>query len=112
MSGFTFEFPEAAIDAIAALVAERVTTQLAAAVQAQLDDYLDVDAASRYLACPRSRVYDLAASGRLRVVRDGRRVLTRRRWCDEALDSQDEASHERGHLRGSCAGRARRRRRP
>jgi excisionase family DNA binding protein len=48
--------------------------------------YLDVNEAARYLACDKDRIYDLKALGRLRHVRDGRRLLFKREWLDAALE--------------------------
>ncbi|MFN8131170.1 MAG: excisionase family DNA-binding protein [Solirubrobacteraceae bacterium] len=73
------------LELLAAAVAERLRARGAGC--RRVGAYLDVEAAAEYLAAPTSRVYDLAASGRLRVVRDGRRVLTRASWIDAMLDA-------------------------
>lgn len=73
------------LELLAVAVAERLQPEAPATGAAE--PYLDVEAAAEYLAAPTSRVYDLAASGRLRVVRDGRRVLTRASWIDAMLDA-------------------------
>jgi excisionase family DNA binding protein len=64
---------------------ERIADRVAAKLGKPAEPWLGVDAAAAYLACPRSRIYDLIAQHKLEVRRDGRRVLTRREWCDAAL---------------------------
>lgn len=74
------------------VIAAAVADHLAAPAQpAAAEPYLDAAAAAAYLSAPTSRVYDLAASGRLRVVKDGRRVLTRASWIDEYLEGREAA---------------------
>lgn len=75
------------LDALAAALAARMPQPPAA--PAAPEGYLAVEAAAEYLDAPASRVYDLAAAGKLRVVRDGRRVLTRASWIDEYLAGCD-----------------------
>jgi excisionase family DNA binding protein len=41
--------------------------------------------AADYLRCSKQRVYDLTASGRLPVSKDGTRSLFRREWLDAYL---------------------------
>jgi excisionase family DNA binding protein len=78
---FTFELPADFVDQLARRVAElsRETDQ------PSTEPYLDVDQAATYLACNKDRIYDLKALGRLRYAQDGRRLLFRREWLDEAL---------------------------
>ena len=76
--------PSEVIEAIARRAAELAERQLAA--RGPLLPYLTVQQAAEYLACPKSRIYDLKARGRLRCCHDGRRLLFRREWLDEALD--------------------------
>lgn len=82
-SPFTLAFPPELVGAIA----ERMVDMLAerSAARAEPTPWLDVDAAARYLACERHRIYDLVSAGRLRCARDGRRLLFRREWLDAAL---------------------------
>lgn len=50
------------------------------------EPWLDADAAAAYLACRRKRIYELAADGRLRSAREGRRFLFRREWLDAVVE--------------------------
>ena len=75
------ELVEAVAQRVAALLADRLDPNGNGP-----DPWLDVQAAARYLACEPHRVYDLAASGRLRCAKDGRRSLFRREWLDAALE--------------------------
>jgi hypothetical protein len=50
--------------------------------QGQSAGWLDVRAAARHLACSPKRIYDLVAEQRVRVARDGRRLLFRVEWLD------------------------------
>ena len=84
MSGITFEFPDDVVRAIADAVTDRLRDELAA--QQQDDGYLRAEQAAAILSAPKSRVYDLIAQGKLRVVYDGRTPLTTRRWIDAMLD--------------------------
>ena len=78
------EFPPDFADELARRVAE----QLAEVVTAPAEPYLDVDQAAAYLACDKDRIYDLKGLGRLRFVKDGRRLLFRREWLDAALETR------------------------
>ena len=78
---FTFELPADFVDQLARRVAELSRE----ADQPSAEPYLDVDQAATYLACNKDRIYDLKALGRLRYAQDGRRLLFRREWLDEAL---------------------------
>ncbi|MGI8731070.1 MAG: helix-turn-helix domain-containing protein [Solirubrobacteraceae bacterium] len=72
---FSIVAPPELVDAIAeAVVAKLATAQPAATT----DGYLCVAGAARFLAAPKSRVYDLVQLGRLTPLRDGRRLLFRR----------------------------------
>lgn len=73
--------PPELIEAIARRVAEMLADQL----PNRPEPYLDVDGAAEYLACPKSRIYDLRASGRLRTFEDGRRLIFRREDLDAVL---------------------------
>lgn len=74
--------PPQIVDALATEVAER----LASDAYAAREPWLDVSEAATYLACSRKRIYDLVASRRLSVSRDGRRLLFRRSWLDACLN--------------------------
>jgi excisionase family DNA binding protein len=70
-------------------VVERVVAILRSQASATPEPYMDVESAAAYLGCKdRRRIYDLVEQGRLRVARDGRRLLTRRSWLDAALDEK------------------------
>lgn len=86
----TLELPHEVLDAIAERVAERLAER--SPTRAEPTPWLDVDAAARYLAAERHRVYDLVSAGRLRCARDGRRLLFRREWLDECLDGGSAGS--------------------
>jgi excisionase family DNA binding protein len=79
---FTFELPEDFVDRLARRVAELSGE----ADRPSTEPYLDVEQAAMYLACNKDRIYDLKALGRLRYAQDGRRLLFRREWLDEALE--------------------------
>ena len=49
------------------------------------DPYLNTRQAADYMACDVRRIHDLTYRGRLRSVKDGTRVLTRRSWIDAYL---------------------------
>jgi len=66
-------------------VAVRVVDLLAGRLPAQRDGYLGVEEAAAYLACPKSRVYELVAAKRVRHYRDGRRVLFKAEDLDAVL---------------------------
>ena len=65
--------------------AERVGDLLAERLPNRPEPWLGVKQAAEYLACPRSRIYELVAEGRLPCVKDGRRSLFRREWLDGVL---------------------------
>jgi excisionase family DNA binding protein len=46
---------------------------------------LSVNEAAQYLCCSRQRIYDLASSGRLPRVKEGRRLLFRRSDLEKLL---------------------------
>jgi len=72
------------LEPLIAAVAERVAATLG---ERSNGGYLDADAAAKYLCCPRGRVYELAAAGRVRHHRDGRRILFTRQDLDAALET-------------------------
>ena len=78
-----FRVPDEFVEGLARRVAELT----AAGSHAKPSPYLDVDQAAAYLACDRDRIYDLKAQGRLRYVKDGRRLLFRLEWLDDVLEA-------------------------
>jgi excisionase family DNA binding protein len=74
--------------ALAEAVARHVVSLLEERVSAPplLDRWIGVEQAAEYIDAPPSRIYDLVAQRRIRFVKDGRRVLTRRSWLDEYLE--------------------------
>jgi excisionase family DNA binding protein len=83
--GFGLDFGALA-DRAADRVAGQVADRVAAALAAREAPWLNVEQAAAYLAAPRSRIHDLVAAGQLRCARDGRRLLFRREWLDDALE--------------------------
>jgi excisionase family DNA binding protein len=71
---------EAVAQRLADVVVERIEKQ-----DRRPEPWLDVEAAARYLTCGDQRIYDLVSQRRLRVARDGRRLLFRREWLDGCL---------------------------
>jgi excisionase family DNA binding protein len=72
-------------------LAELLLAKLAPIVTAAPSDgtpegYWTVAEASSYMSCDRQRIYDLNSQGRLRCVKDGKRLLTRRAWIDDYLE--------------------------
>jgi excisionase family DNA binding protein len=49
------------------------------------DPYLNVTQAADYLDCSDRRIYDLKIDGRVRFVKDGTRLLTKKSWIDNYL---------------------------
>lgn len=78
--------PDELVEAVAGRVADLLAGRLDSS---EPEPWLGVERAAAHLDCPTSRVYDLIAQRRIRTVRDGRRVLTRRQWLDEYLDTTD-----------------------
>lgn len=77
-----FDLDDAALDTLAAMVAER----LAATAPAEPEPWISVDDAAAYLACSKRRVYDLVQQRRIPFAKDGSRLLFRRSEIDAALD--------------------------
>jgi excisionase family DNA binding protein len=71
------------VEAVALRVAELLLTQQR---PAEPEPYIGVEEAARYLACDRQRIYDLRSQRRLRCIKDGGRLLTRRSWIDAYLE--------------------------
>lgn len=84
--GLSLNVPPGLLDSIAVLVADRIADRLD---PPPAEGYLDTDSAAEYLACPKSRIYELTAAGRLRHYRDGRRVLFRRKDLDAVLETRE-----------------------
>ena len=80
---FTFEVPDAVIDAIA----DRVADILATRADDQDDGWLDAKAAAAYVHCPVSRIYSLNSANRIPVHRDGSRLLFRRSELDAWIEA-------------------------
>lgn len=79
------------VEALAALVAERVAERLERD-RGDEGGYLDADAAARHLCTSRKRIHELTSSGLLRPAgRDGRRPLYRRAGLDRYVDKGGEA---------------------
>lgn len=51
------------------------------------DRWLTTDAAATYLSCTPSRVRHLVKIGRLRSARDMRRLVFKKSWLDDAVDT-------------------------
>jgi excisionase family DNA binding protein len=79
---FAFQLPDDFVEQLARRVAELSSYPN----RGSTEPYLDVAQAASYLACNKDRIYDLKAVGRLRYAQDGRRLLFRREWLDEALE--------------------------
>lgn len=65
--------PPEAVEAIAERAAELLAER--AALTPADQGFIDVDGASHYLACPKSRVYSLVSARRIPHHRDGSRLL-------------------------------------
>src|ERR1700751_2283630 len=70
-ANLTVNLPPEAIEQIAQRAAEIVTER-------EVSPWLNTEQAADYLACPKSRIYDLVSLGRLKASRDGSRLLFRR----------------------------------
>jgi excisionase family DNA binding protein len=68
-------------DRLAPIVAARIRTHQ------QAIPWLDVGAAAKHLACPRSRIYALVSARRIPHHKDGSRLLFRREELDEWVRS-------------------------
>jgi excisionase family DNA binding protein len=77
------DLPPAAIEAIA----QRAAAIVLAAQAPAGSTWLSTDEAAEHLRCPRSRVHDLTALGKLTPRRDGRRLLFRRDDLDAYLEA-------------------------
>jgi excisionase family DNA binding protein len=78
------DVPEELIEA----VAQRAAAIVLAAQAPVGSPWLSTEEAAEHLRCPRSRIHDLTALGKLTPRRDGRRLLFRR----DDLDAYIEAS--------------------
>lgn len=79
----SLEIPPDLVEAVASRVVELLGEQ-------QDGGYLNVEQAAEYLAAPRSRIYELVERRRVRVHRDGRRLLFRREDLDAVLRIEQE----------------------
>jgi excisionase family DNA binding protein len=80
--------PPQVIELIAARAAELV---LLGTKDSASEPWIGVVEAAAYLACPRSRIYELVSRNRLPFRRDGRRLLFRRAELDAYLDRASAA---------------------
>ena len=78
--------PDLLVEAVARRVVELLGEQRQ---DAEPEPYLGVEDAARYLACGRQRIYDLHSQGRIRCIKDGSRLLTRRSWIDDYLEQEN-----------------------
>jgi hypothetical protein len=87
-AGAELQLDDVTMAALADLVADRLEERGIA----EPEPWLDVDAAAAYLACPRSRIYDLVSLRKgnpdtgVEHRKDGSRLLFRRDWLDAALE--------------------------
>lgn len=79
---FGLQVPDGLLDALAGRVADHLAERVVPAPA----PYLTVEEAAVYLRRPRSRIYELVASKRLRHHRDGRTLLFRHEDLDGCLD--------------------------
>lgn len=62
-----------------------IAVKVAEALGQPVRGWFNVAQAADYLACKPQRIYDLVSQGKLKSAKDGRRVLFRREWLDQAL---------------------------
>lgn len=77
------------VDEMAERLAEHVLPALATRLESEADagePYLAAEDAAAYIAAPKARIYELVKAGEIEHRRDGRRILTKRRWLDEYLE--------------------------
>ena len=77
--------PESLIDVLTERAAAEAARRITASLELRQTPYLSVSEAAEYLRCSRQRIYDLASSGRLPRVKEGRRVLFHRRDLERLL---------------------------
>ena len=71
------------MEALTEQLAERIAKAIGAMnIEHTEGPYLTASEAAEYLGCDRQRIYDLRSLGRLKCVKDGSRLLTRRSWID------------------------------
>lgn len=87
VASLSLPLPPEIVEAVAERAAEIVIERIGATGP---EPWIGVEAAAEHLACKPRRIYELVAQRRVRVRRDGRRVLFRRSWLDEALEEQPE----------------------
>jgi excisionase family DNA binding protein len=85
-AGLALAVPPELVDAIAGRVVDLLEERGLVGQSMGPEPWLGVDEAAAHLASPPSRVYDLVAQRRVRHARDGRRLLFRASWLDEALE--------------------------
>jgi excisionase family DNA binding protein len=78
------------LDALSEQLVERLTEAMGLMnIGHAVEPYWTAEEAAAYLACDRQRIYDLRSEGRLKCVKDGSRVLTRRSWIDNYLKENE-----------------------
>lgn len=76
---------------LADVLAQRVAELMGASGHtSQPEPYIGAAEAARYLDCGNRRIYDLREQGRLRCIKDGGRLLTRRSWIDDYLAEEND----------------------
>lgn len=73
------------LDALARALAEKLGVH-SASTTVEPEPYLTAEQAAAYMAASKQRIYDLSSQGRLRCVKDGSRLLTKRSWLDAYLE--------------------------
>jgi excisionase family DNA binding protein len=79
------ELPDALLDELV----QRAVADMRTHLIVEPEPWLNVSSAATYLDCPKKRIYDLVSQRRLRVSRDGSRLLFRRQWLDDVLSHDD-----------------------
>ena len=74
------------LDALASALAVKIGVSTGTSTIGQPEPYLCVGKAADYIASSKQRIYDLNSQGRLRCVKDGSRLLTKRAWLDAYLE--------------------------
>ncbi len=73
------------LDGLAAALAERLGV-LTTTSNVEQEPYWTAEQAAAYISADKQRIYDLRSQDRLRCVKDGSRLLTRRSWLDAYLE--------------------------
>ena len=75
------------IDALAGAVAAQLAAQGLAGLEPE--PYWTAERAAAYIGADKQRIYDLSSQGRLRCVKDGGRLLSKRSWIDHYLEGRE-----------------------